>query len=126
MTSMLTLIVIVSFQLPLFTPGAYYNLVKTKIPLSGIIKTLHDVKEMKCVLSCRRSKNCLYSAMHLQNENCLHLNTTDVSNGGDTLTVNVLERMSPGSHVTPKEKGGTSLSIGCPLIECNVESFVRL
>ena len=97
---MLTLIIIVSFQLDLVTPGTYYNMVKTKIPLSGIIKTLQDVKEMKCVLSCRRSKNCLYSAIYLKNYRCLRLSTTDVSNGGDTLTVNVLERMSPNSRVT--------------------------
>ena len=91
MVYLLKLITVLCFHLTLAAAGYYYILVKTTVPLSGIIKKLQNIKKTECVLSCELSRDCDYSAMDLQNKNCLHLNTIDASDANDSVAVNLFD-----------------------------------
>ena len=83
--------------------GNFYSIVETQVPLSGIIKTIPGVTKRVCMLKCRISKNCKYSAIDLDRADCLHLNKLSISNGERTLKVTLFqetstERIYPGTY----------------------------
>ena len=70
--------------------GGFYSMVETKVPLSGVVKTIVGVSHRVCVLKCRLSKKCEYSAIDLEKADCLHLNKINVSDGEQTVNVNLI------------------------------------
>ena len=70
--------------------GGFYSLVETKVPQSGIIKVISGVSKNVCVLKCRFSKDCTYSAIDVKSNDCLQLNKLNFFDGEDTLSVKLL------------------------------------
>ena len=71
--------------------GGFYSFVKRNVPLSGIIKTIPGVTRRVCVLKCRISNKCGYSAMDTESDDCLHLSTLNIKGDEKTLIVNLFE-----------------------------------
>ena len=76
--------------LSMVNAGGFYSFVETKVPLSGIVKTISGVTKRICLLKCRLSNNCNYSAIDLEKANCLHLNKIDNEDGEETVDVNLI------------------------------------
>ena len=70
--------------------GGFYSFVETEVPLSGILKIISGVTKRVCVLKCRISQKCVFSAIKLEKEDCLHLNKINFSNGEETIAVNLI------------------------------------
>ena len=86
--------IVILFKFHIIQAGDFYSFVKTKVPLSGIVETIPGVTEVVCILKCRHSKNCAYSATHSETDDCLHLSTVSLEGNESVLTVNLLEKVS--------------------------------
>ena len=79
--------------------GGFYSFVKRNVPLSGIIKTIPGVTRRVCVLKCRISKHCGFSAIDTESNDCIHLRTLNITGDEKVVTVNLLEETSTDRKV---------------------------
>ena len=103
--------------------GNFYSFVKRNVPLSGIIKTIPGVTRRVCVLKCRMSNKCGYSAMDTESDDCLHLSTLNIKGDEKTLIVNLFEETLTDLKVPGKWKFKTEHALfGSPyLLSTNLQ-----
>ena len=102
MRCLLILFLGASIHLEIVETGGFYSLVKTKVPVSNIIKTIQDITKRVCLQKCRISKNCKHAAIDIKSNSCLHLNNISMSNGQETVKVDLFQETPIDKKVVKK------------------------
>ena len=90
---------------PVIDGDRAYVKTQTYVPVASIIKTMHKISSLQCLMKCRKSKDCKQAAMqHITDSSpvCLHL---DKEFSGECSTGNGCE----GVYATMLEEVKTNL-----------------